>query len=1014
MTMARTLKITLAIVALLAGIAVVGWHTWRGLERGAGSWVAGDERATTSAASRRVVWRAPRESSPGLAGGGAITRIAYQPDGRRAVLAGGVRGRDATLWLVEFDGQRVASERPLTELDEPGDELAPWFDGEMLLFASDRAGGRGGLDLWSARFDGERFERAQHLTGDSNSPLDDTDPTRFEDEIVFASDRFGAGFDLWAARIDADTTVVRLDALSGPGDERDPAFGPDGGSLWYCSRVAGSFDLARAFRTDGEWFANERVVALSSDLDERAPCPLGAGFELAFLRAGSADDGRAMTMWRAQSVELALVPPLAWTLAEALLLASLLLLAAAAWFARDASAYDTWIAAWAVSVLVHILLMLVFGDVRMESSLPGASEDPGRAIRVRVAPDEGRSELTRARDGDSGRIERADIARREVTSELVATSDLVAEVESQPDSAPIAQRERPVEPRSTSPRVLDDAASSSIPHADLDAQRESLPAFAVGARATMRSTELAPRAALARAIEAPVAESAHPLQIENRSESTPDIARADVALPALSSTERALREPDAKTRSSPFPAVATTEDSKIAALAPVSTRRETARPELARSEAVSLAPGSDRSNDRDELRMPSLLEAQPRTAPADIAPAPRESATPYGSRAGAAKERALAEHGGTRATEDAVARGLAYLARIQGRFGAWGPLEVNDDKYGEIAVGKTALATLAFLAAGHTRASSTEHSAVVQRALAFLLSTQDKASGHFGDTSSYGHGITTFALAEALAITGDEALRSAVERAVLHVLARQSRDPDPRKFGGWPYYYTDADRTFDPWPRTSITAWHVLALESARISGIEVPDQAFADAARFLDAAREPNADWYRYAHDPTRLRSAYPTLPASTPAAMFALSCIGRDVSGSDFAGARRYVLERAPSAYRFTGERDFVERAQGNPYFWYQGSLAMLRVGGSEWKRWNVALQATLLPSQAADGSWKPIDPYARYARDDESDRAYTTALCVLCLEVYYRYDLPLLNASRAAGATRVPDRRAGASPR
>jgi hypothetical protein len=34
-----------------------------------------------------------------------------------------------------------------------------------------------------------------------------------------------------------------------------------------------------------------------------------------------------------------------------------------------------------------------------------------------------------------------------------------------------------------------------------------------------------------------------------------------------------------------------------------------------------------------------------------------------------------------------------------------------------------------------------------------------------------------------------------------------------------------------------------------------------------------------------------------------------------------------------------------------------------------------------------------YARYARDDASDRSYTTALSVLSLEVYYRYYWPLL---------------------
>ena len=33
------------------------------------------------------------------------------------------------------------------------------------------------------------------------------------------------------------------------------------------------------------------------------------------------------------------------------------------------------------------------------------------------------------------------------------------------------------------------------------------------------------------------------------------------------------------------------------------------------------------------------------------------------------------------------------------------------------------------------------------------------------------------------------------------------------------------------------------------------------------------------------------------------------------------------------------------------------------------------------------------ANFAGDDDSDRAYSTAMCVLTLEVYYRYFTPLL---------------------
>ena len=90
---------------------------------------------------------------------------------------------------------------------------------------------------------------------------------------------------------------------------------------------------------------------------------------------------------------------------------------------------------------------------------------------------------------------------------------------------------------------------------------------------------------------------------------------------------------------------------------------------------------------------------------------------------------------------------------------------------------------------------------------------------------------------------------------------------------------------------------------------------------------------------------------------------------------------------------EPAFVTEASGNLYFWYYGSLAMFRCGGPAWEQWNDALKRTLPPAQDRDGSWRPIDPYADHAKDTNDSRCYTTAMCVLSLEVYYRYFTPLL---------------------
>ena len=48
----------------------------------------------------------------------------------------------------------------------------------------------------------------------------------------------------------------------------------------------------------------------------------------------------------------------------------------------------------------------------------------------------------------------------------------------------------------------------------------------------------------------------------------------------------------------------------------------------------------------------------------------------------------------------------------------------------------------------------------------------------------------------------------------------------------------------------------------------------------------------------------------------------------------------------------------------------------------------------SQGADGE-TDLGVYADYAGDDDEERTYSTAMCVLTLEVYYRYFTPLLIA-------------------
>ena len=364
----------------------------------------------------------------------------------------------------------------------------------------------------------------------------------------------------------------------------------------------------------------------------------------------------------------------------------------------------------------------------------------------------------------------------------------------------------------------------------------------------------------------------------------------------------------------------------------------------------------------------------------------------YANRFGERKAEALERFGGTVETERAVRMGLRYLASIQNPDGSWGSAQRMHRKYGEVYVGKTGLCVLAFLGAGHTPKSRTKYSRNVQRALDLLVSTQDPVSGHFGVTSAYSHGVATYAIAECYAMTHDASLLQPLREAVAHTLSQQHLRGRLHSRGGWGYF-SPRLRPEDHYARASTSSWQIMGLESARRSGIQVPDEALARARRFLLNMFDARRGWFYYTKEPSRLRMDWPTLPASTPASVFCLLLLGVDPDREAIERGLAYTVRRRPQRYGRASDDDFVLKAAGNVYFWYYGSLACFFAGGDAWTRWNSALKRVLPRAQSADGSFRPIDPYAEYAGDHAGDKSYTTAMCVLSLEVYYRYFTPLL---------------------
>ena len=199
---------------------------------------------------------------------------------------------------------------------------------------------------------------------------------------------------------------------------------------------------------------------------------------------------------------------------------------------------------------------------------------------------------------------------------------------------------------------------------------------------------------------------------------------------------------------------------------------------------------------------------------------------------------ALAQgRGGSPECESAVQAALDWLARNESPDGHWSvrqheggraaSADGRDRRHAgvEADTAVTGLALLAFLASGQTHRDGL-HKDEVRRGLEYLVSVQADDGNLAGRADvfarMYSHAMAAFALSEAYGMTGDVRLREAVQRAVAYTVAAQ----DPYG-GGWRY------RPGDPGD-TSQLGWQLMALKSAELAGVPIPDATREGMVHFL------------------------------------------------------------------------------------------------------------------------------------------------------------------------------------
>ena len=360
----------------------------------------------------------------------------------------------------------------------------------------------------------------------------------------------------------------------------------------------------------------------------------------------------------------------------------------------------------------------------------------------------------------------------------------------------------------------------------------------------------------------------------------------------------------------------------------------------------------------------------PVRTPGELASVPTELRLRVSSQ----RREVLLRRGGSPETEQAVEAALAWLAAHQSRDGRWDadgftracPEVQPCGGEGTLAQGDTAitgLALLAFLGAGHTHQGG-EYASTVAAGLRWLVA-QEKADGDLrAGGRMYAQGIATIALCEAYALSRDPALWEPAYRAAMFV----ARAQNPAT-GAWRYQPQAVIGD------TSVFGWQLLALRSARLAGIDVP-QATWDRAR----AWLPRVSWGKAGGLASYLERSVDRNGPTPPMTAEALACrlfLGASPEDAAVREAVDYLVQNPPD-YRLR-----------NVYYWYYASLSLSQVGGQPWQVWNEQMKAILLRTQRrsghAKGSW---DPAYNVAWDTVGGRIYTTALSTLCLEVYYRY--------------------------
>lgn len=968
-------KLLLLTLVFAAGFGV---HIW---QRMSNTWTDGIGISRTAAKGelRYLMWEEPQPLELGVDSDNEIEPV-VSGNGQVLVFAKGKAGYNADLYICERSDQGWSSPVPLASINSESDELGPALNrkGDQLWFYSDREGGIGGYDIWTARKRYGVWEDPVLLDGNVNSAFDEYDPVLDfgENQLVFASNRpvhpedapeedawkgtlrervSARTFDIYSASRSGERELAGeawyhfevaevWEVLNSDADEGQPAFSPHGDFIYFSSNRpggAGGFDLYRMRLAP---LSAEGPTPLPSPVntpgDEMDPALWHEGHSLVFSSNAREEEAYTFRLWTTTSREVVPQPWLTWGRVKgwteayglwALLLILAMLGIAWLWWLlyRSEATLGPRARALTISAMIHALFLFLLSIWFLGSAVVEQTAGP--------------MELA---------VSEQNLVREKLALEL------------REELAELSVPEMP--PRQEQVTLPDDITPPELP----EALQMQLPQISAAQPVFDMTDEIEP----IERIESALPETMVPVM------DVPDIAMTEVEVVDVSAFSEIIVMPEIQlpkrvVQADAVPAMpgAPGELSRTRSEIKVGTSLragETALLDVVKGldagepievDAGVLAAGE--GNDLPEIPLLAEVETGPVSLPEftegltlelETAAVPSLS---YHLRDPALRKELLEELGGNDETEAAIQQALAFFVKTQEEDGRWDIKKWQGDDGHDVAA--TGLVMLCFMGHGATHQADTVYQDVMKRSLAWLLK-QQQADGRFEAKDMYDQCIATIVLAEAYGMSKDPALLEPLKKAVAYVVKAQHDGT-----GGWRYQPNQPGDT-------SVFGWGLMAISSARQSGIEVPESAFDQAKKWLDrVAGGKNGGRYGYENQNAKRR-------AMTAEGFFCRQLLDTPRDQANMRESAQFLSTQLPR----------IEDV--DMYYWYYGCLSLYQHQGEIWQDWNERMRPILLQTQQKNGeyagSWDAKGQY-----QERMGRIVTTALATLSLEVYYRY-LPM----------------------